>query len=46
MFDVASWLAEQGIEQYAEAFAENAIDGEVLGTLSDDDLKELGVSSI
>ena len=30
MFNVGSWLAEQGLEQYAEAFAENAIDGEVL----------------
>jgi SAM domain (Sterile alpha motif) len=27
MLDVARWLAEQGLEQYAEAFAENAIDG-------------------
>jgi hypothetical protein len=43
MLDVARWLAEQGLEQYAEAFAENAIDGEVLRTLSGDDLKELGV---
>jgi hypothetical protein len=34
MLDVARWLAEQGLEQYAEAFAENAIDGELLRTLS------------
>ena len=46
MFDVASWLAEQGLEQYAEAFAENAIDGEVLRTLSEDDLKVLGVKAL
>ena len=46
MFDVARWLAEQGLEQYAEAFAENAIDGEVLRTLTGEDLKELGVSAL
>ena len=46
MLDVARWLAEQGLEQYAEAFAENAIDGEVLRTLSEDDLKELGVKAL
>ena len=46
MLDVARWLAEQGLEQYAEAFAENAIDGEVLRTLSEDDLKVLGVKRL
>jgi hypothetical protein len=46
MLDVARWLAEQGLEQYAEAFAENAIDEEVLRTLSEDDLKELGVKAL
>jgi class 3 adenylate cyclase len=46
MLDVARWLAEQGLEQYAEAFVANAIDGEVLRTLTGDDLKELGVSAL
>ena len=46
MLDVARWLAEQGLEQYAEAFVANAIDGEVLRTLTEDDLKELGVSAL
>jgi hypothetical protein len=46
MFNVGSWLAEQGLEQSAEAFAENAIDGEVLRTLTGDDLKELRVSAL
>jgi class 3 adenylate cyclase/tetratricopeptide (TPR) repeat protein len=41
--DVLRWLAEQGLEQYAEAFVANAIDGDVLRTLTEDDLKELGV---
>jgi hypothetical protein len=46
MVDVSRWLAEQGLEQYVEAFAESAIDGEVLRTLSEDDLKELGVQAL
>ena len=46
MIDVRGWLAEHGLEQYAEAFTENAIDGESLRTLSDDDLKELGVKAL
>ena len=46
MIDVRGWLAEHGLEQYAEAFTENAIDGETLRTLSDDDLKELGVKAL
>jgi class 3 adenylate cyclase/predicted ATPase len=46
MLDVARWLAEQGLEQYAEAFAANAIDGDVLRTLTGDDLKELGVVAL
>jgi len=46
MLNVARWLAKQGLEQYAEAFAENAIDDEVLRTLSGDDLKEIGVKAL
>jgi hypothetical protein len=46
VIDVRGWLAEHGLEQYAEAFTENAIDGESLRTLSDDDLKELGVKAL
>jgi class 3 adenylate cyclase/predicted ATPase len=44
--DVRQWLAEQGLEQYAEAFVANAIDGDVLRTLTGEDLKELGVSAL
>jgi SAM domain (Sterile alpha motif) len=43
MTDVRRWLAEQGLERDAEAFAENAIDGAILPTPSGDDLGELGV---
>jgi len=44
--DLAQWVAELGLGQYAAAFAENEIDFDVLGQLSDADLKELGVSSL
>jgi class 3 adenylate cyclase len=44
--DIASWLAEFGLERYVEAFEANDIDAAVLGTLNADDLKELGVTSL
>ena len=42
--DLRPWLAEIGLEQYAEIFVANDIDLDVLPDLSDDDLKELGLS--
>jgi class 3 adenylate cyclase len=44
--DVAAWLQELGLERYAQAFRDNHIDGGVLPTLSDQDLRELGVVSL
>jgi predicted ATPase/class 3 adenylate cyclase len=44
--DVAEWLRGLGLEQYAPAFRNNDIDGEVLRRLSGEDLRELGVRSI
>jgi len=44
MADLSDWLQEIGLEQYARVFAENDIDLEVLPELSDQDLKELGLS--
>ena len=44
--DVAAWLRGLGLEQYAPAFHDNAIDGEVLRELTADDLKELGVTLV
>ena len=44
--DVAEWLRELGLEQYALAFRHNNIDGEVLRRLTAADLRELGVASI
>ena len=42
--DIARWLEGLGLGQYAQAFAENDIDLRALPHLSDDDLKELGLS--
>jgi class 3 adenylate cyclase/predicted ATPase len=44
--DVAEWLRGLGLEQYAPAFRDNDIDGEVLRQLTSEDLRELGVRSI
>src|SRR6476661_4298152 len=44
--DVEGWLKSLGLEQYTAAFRENAIDAEVLPTLTTDDLKEMGVVPI
>jgi class 3 adenylate cyclase len=44
--DVAEWLRDLGLEQYAPAFRDNDIDGKVLRRLTGDDLRDLGVTSI
>jgi class 3 adenylate cyclase/pimeloyl-ACP methyl ester carboxylesterase len=44
--DVRAWLQDRGLGQYAEAFASNDVDAEVLRTLTADDLRELGVASL
>src|SRR5215470_15148676 len=44
--DVAEWLRDLGLEQYAPAFRDNDIDGEVLRRLTGEDLRELGVRSV
>jgi class 3 adenylate cyclase/pimeloyl-ACP methyl ester carboxylesterase len=44
--DVRAWLEGHDLGQYAEVFASNDIDAEVLCTLTADDLKELGVASL
>jgi len=43
MQQIADWLAELGLEQYAQRFAENGIDVSVLPELTDEDLDRLGV---
>lgn len=46
MTDVAQWLSGLGLAEYASAFAENAIELDVLDTLTDEDLRELGVAAM
>jgi hypothetical protein len=44
--DIAAWLRGLGLEQYATAFRDNAVDSEVLRELTADDLKDLGVTLV
>jgi hypothetical protein len=41
--NVADWLENLGMSDYAQRFAENRIDFSVLPDLTDQDLKDLGV---
>ena len=43
MQEIADWLAKLGMSEYAERFAENRIDCDVLPDLTDEDLKHIGV---
>ncbi|MEA2915200.1 MAG: hypothetical protein QOJ15_7281, partial [Bradyrhizobium sp.] len=42
--DITHWLDKLGLEQYAPAFRENAIDSKVLPKLTAEDLKDIGVT--
>ena len=44
MQQIADWLETLGMSEYAERFAESDIDTSVLRDLTDQDLKELGIS--
>ena len=46
MQQVADWLEKLGLGQYAQRFAENDINFSILSDLTDQDLKELGMSSL
>jgi len=43
MQEIADWLEQLGMSEYAARFAENRIDFSVLRNLTDQDLKDLGV---
>ena len=43
---ISDWLNELGLGEYTETFIDNAIDTELLRELSDDDLKEMGISAL
>jgi class 3 adenylate cyclase len=44
--DLVGWLRGLGLEQYAPAFRDNDVDGEVLPELTSDDLISIGVTSV
>jgi class 3 adenylate cyclase/tetratricopeptide (TPR) repeat protein len=44
--DIAAWLRGLGLEKYAPAFDENAINWDVLSELTTDDLKDIGVAAV
>ncbi len=44
MQQIADWLEKLGMSEYADRFAKNDVDTSVLRHLTDQDLRELGVS--
>src|SRR3712207_6785786 len=44
--DIERWLRGMGLEQYADAFRANDVDGRVLPSLTAEDLREMGVVSV
>ena len=43
MQSISEWLQSLGLDQYAQIFVDNYIDLDVATSLSEQDLKELGV---
>src|SRR6516162_8062322 len=46
MQQILEWLEKLGLGQYAQRFAENDIDFEILSDLTDQDLEKIGVTSL
>ena len=46
MQQIANWLQNLGLGQYAQRFAENEINFAILADLTDQDLQEIGVTSL
>ena len=46
MIDLDVWLRELGLAEYADLFAENGVDAELLPELTNEDLKDLGVARL
>ncbi|WP_170560607.1 adenylate/guanylate cyclase domain-containing protein [Ruegeria atlantica] len=44
--DVRTWLEDLGLGEYADAFAENFVDGHVLAHITVEDLKDIGVTAV
>jgi predicted ATPase len=43
---IEEWLTSLGLTQYKAAFTDNAVDGDILPSLTADDLKEIGVNAV
>ena len=46
MDGIRAWLSKLGLSQYADAFEHNDVAPDLLPTLTDQDLRELGVQSL
>jgi class 3 adenylate cyclase/tetratricopeptide (TPR) repeat protein len=46
MLEIESWLNKLGLSQYNEVFSRNAIDFTILPSLTDADLKDIGVAAL
>ena len=44
--DIPGWLKNLGLEQYEAVFHDNDIEGSVLYSLTNEDLKDIGVASV
>jgi len=44
--DIAAWLHGLGLQQYESVFRDNDIDDAVLASLTAEDLKDLGITSV
>src|SRR3984885_1982341 len=44
--DIADWLRALGLEQYEAALRENAVDADLLPSLTAEDLKDLGITAV
>ena len=45
-FDTTKWLASHGLGTYAQAFRDNHIEVETMSSLTMDDLREMGITSV
>ena len=43
MHQIADWLEKLGLSEYAQRFAENGVEIDVISELTDQDLEKLGV---
>ena len=46
LHDIRAWLNDLGLAKHADAFEDNGVDGELLGELTNEDLKDLGVNRL